>query len=187
MLLHRLLDVHGRVDVLQFDAVHFDPPLIGCFIQNGAQFHIDGVAGSQAFIQLQLTDDVPQGGLRQLLNGIGQVIDFVDRFDRVCDLEVNQRIDFRDHIVLRYDPLLGEIKNRFAQVHAVFQFVLDHFLPIRPFGDDAPCDITGPVDDGDDDVDASMKGSSILAKALNDHGFALANYPNAFDDDDRGE
>ena len=125
--------------------------------------------------------------MRQLLNGIGQVVDFIDRLDRVCDLEVNQRIDFGDHIVLRDDPLFGEIKNGFAQVHAVFQFILYHFLPIGPFGDDTPCDVTWSVNDGDDDVDASSEGGSILTKALNDHGFALANDPNAFDDDDCGE
>ena len=73
LLLHGVQHGCGRNNVLQLYAVHLHTPLVGGVVQHGAQLGIDGVARGQRLVQLQLTDDVTQRCLCQLLDGVGQV------------------------------------------------------------------------------------------------------------------
>ena len=71
LLLHRSEYGIRRSDVLQFDAVHLDAPLVGGIVEYGGEFLVDGVARSERLVEFQFTDDVTQGGLREFLDGVG--------------------------------------------------------------------------------------------------------------------
>ena len=154
MLFHRLFDVNRRVDVLQLNAVDFHTPFVRGFIQDGTELHIDGISRRQALIQFQFADDISEGGLRQLLNGIGQVVDFVNRFNRIYNLKVNQSIDLCDNVVFCNHALFREVKDCFAQIDPLPHLVLGNTSAVRCVYRHAPSNITWSVDDGNDDVDS---------------------------------
>ena len=172
---------------MQFHSVDLDAPFVGCFIEDGAQLHVDGVTRCQTFVKFQFPNDIAERSLGQFLNRVREVVDLVNGFDRVGDLKVDEGIDLGHDVVLGDDALFREIKNGFAQVHPVFQLELNDFLTVWSFSNDAPSNLPWPVDDGDDDVDACREGCTVFAQTFNDHGFALAYDAHAFDDDDSRE
>ena len=69
LFFHGLLDGCRRNDVLKLYPGHFDAPWVRGNIQGLLHLGIDGLPGGQRFVQLQVTDDITQGGGCQVLNG----------------------------------------------------------------------------------------------------------------------
>ena len=96
----------------------FTPHLLLASSRMLAQLGVDGVAAGKALVQVQFADHVTQGGLGQLFDGQWQVLDLVHRLHGVHDLEVEQGVDLRAHVVLGDHVLLGEVVHGLAQVDA---------------------------------------------------------------------
>ena len=164
---HGTTDAFRRSNILQFNAVDLNTPFIGGIVKHIAQLRVDGIARGQGFVQLHFADHVTQCGLREFFNSHGQVLDFVDGLHRVDDLEVKQGVDFGHHIILGDDALFVEIVHLLTHVDA------------RGTGDAAvlPTDdgFLGLLDDGQDDIDASVQGAVVLAETLDNHRFRLGN------------
>ena len=108
------MDVLGRHDVLQLHPVDFNPPGICGFVQNGAHPGIDDISGGQRLVQLQLTNDVPQGGGGEVLNGAHGVFHPIGVELGVRDLEVEDRVDLDGDVVLGNDRLGWEVRHLFG-------------------------------------------------------------------------
>ena len=104
---------------MQLHAVHLDAPLVGGVIEHTAQARVDNVARGERLVQLHLADDVTQRGLRELLNGVGQVVDFIDSLERVHDLEIEQRVNLHLDVILGDNILLVKVVHLLAQVYGV--------------------------------------------------------------------
>ena len=162
LLLHSREHALRRHDVLQLYTVHLDTPLVGGIVEHGTQLRVDGVARGQRLVEFHLTNDVTQCRLRQLLDSIRQVVDFVYRLERVDDLEIQQRIDLHLDVILGNHVLTVEVIHLFAQVDAAgigIASVLDRH------------NLLGMVDEGDDKVNTWVQGSIILTQSL--HNFSL--------------
>src|SRR5690606_14803563 len=164
LLLHGLLDVAGRRDVLELDAVDLRPPLIRGVVENELELRVDDVAGSEGLVEIHLAAHVTERGLRELAHGQRQVRDFVRGADRVDDLDVEQRIDADRHVVLGDDRLLGNVENRFAQVDA-------RGAPDAAVGD--PDQLAGRVEERNDHVQTAREGPGGTPQPLDDHALAL--------------
>ena len=102
-------------------------------------------------------------------------------------MKVNQGIDLGDHIVLGDDTLLRKVKYRLPQVHAFPHLVLGDLTAVLGFERHAPCDVTGAIDDGNDDVDSCSERGAVFTEPFDDQRFTLAYNAHAFDDDDGGQ
>ena len=60
LLFHRFADRFRRHDVFHFDAVYFDAPRIGRFVEYRTHLRVDDVAARKRRIQIELSDDVAQ-------------------------------------------------------------------------------------------------------------------------------
>ena len=117
-------------------------------------------------VEFHLADDVTQRGLRQFLDGVGQIVDFVNGLKRVDNLEVEQRVDLHLNVIFGDNVLLVEVVHLFAQVDRVG-------VDVASVGhrDDG----FGTVYERDDDVDAGFEGGVIFAEPLNNLCFRLWN------------
>ena len=143
----------GGIDILKLHTVDLDAPLVRGLVQDRPEFAVDRIPGRQRGVQVHLADDVTEGRLGELLDGFGKVRDLVHGLDRVRNLEVQKRIDLRDHIVVGDHVLSRKIVHRLPKI--------DPFHGL-PFGDDItllillrifPGDGSRLVDDRPDDVD----------------------------------
>ena len=187
LLLHRLLDVLRRIDVLQFHAIHLHTPLVRGIIQNGPQLRVDGVSAGQTFIKFKLTQDISKCCLCQFLDGLREVLDFVNTLHRIDDLEIDQTIDFGDHVVPRDDALTRKIEHGLPEIDALEHFHDRYALPVCILFDSPNKALSRAVDEGNDDVDAGGQGRPVTAEPLDDHGFALLDDAETAHHDDRGE
>ena len=166
MLFHSLQNALRRNDVLKLYAVDFDTPLIGSVVKHTAQLGVDRVARGQRLIQFHLTNDVSQGSLRELLNGIGQIVDLINSLERIHNLEIEQGIDLHLDIILGDDILLVEVVDLLSQVYAVAIDIASAHQCANDF-----C----TVDKRNNDVDTGFQRCIILTQSLNDLGLTLWN------------
>src|SRR4029077_11298193 len=148
LLLHRVLDRAGWVDGFQLDPVDPDAPLPGGLVQDPAQFGVDLLAGGERAFQVHAPDHVAQRGHGQLLDGLDEVGDLVGGRPRIGDLEVQDRVDMDDQVVLGDDRLGRERHDLLSQV------------------DPGP----DPVDERDHGVQACVEGPAVGARPFDDIG-----------------
>src|SRR5699024_8182374 len=100
--------LHGgrRVDRLELHAVDADPPASGRFVEHPTQLPVDLVTGGEGLLQVHRSDDVTQGGDRELFDTGDVVGDLVGRVLGVGHGEVDDRVD-GDHEVVAGDHRLG--------------------------------------------------------------------------------
>jgi hypothetical protein len=174
LLLHGILHVGRRGDVLELDPIHFDPPFVRRLVQDGPQLRIDRVAGREGVIEIELADHVAKRRLRQLLERVRQVGDFVDGPDGIGDLEVDERVDGHRDVVARDHVLLREIVDRLPEVDALD---MSQEVNLALAGDvdlhEALLDGANLVDERPDDVHAAVKSAVLSAQALDDDRFCL--------------
>ena len=154
LLLHCRKHRVGRRDVLQFHTVHHHAPLVGGIVEHGGEFFINGIARGKRLVEFQFTNDVTQRGLCQLLYGVGQVVNLVDSLEGIHNLEVEQRIDLRLHIILCNHVLLREVIHLFAKVDSgrvLIPSVVEHHNRL------------GAVDERNDDVDTRLKRGIVAS------------------------
>ncbi len=153
LLLHRLLDRRRRVDRLQLDAIDADPPLACRLVEHTAQLAVDLVARRERLLERHPADDVAKRRDGELLDRLDVVHDLVRRRLRIADLEVDDRVDADDEIVLGDHRLRREGDDLLAQVDQ------------RP---DA-------VDERDDEREPGRKRARVAAEAFDDAGLRLGN------------
>ena len=68
--------------------VDLDAPGVSGLVQKGPHLGIDVVPAGEGLVQLQVADDIPQGGGGEVLNGGHGVLNAVGIELGVCNLEV---------------------------------------------------------------------------------------------------
>src|SRR6056297_3560468 len=157
LLLHGLLDRRRRIDRLQLHAIDPDAPLAGGFVEHPAQLAIDGITGGERLLEVHRADHVAQRGDGQLLDTEDVAGDLVGRGLGIGHLEVHDRVDRHNEVVLSDHWLRRERRHLLAHVHA----------------------LTDPVDERDQHTQPWFQGALVAAKAFDDRGAGLV------DDDQR--
>ncbi len=99
------------------------------------------VAAGEGLVQLQIADDVAQGGGGQVLNGAHGVLYAVGVELGVDDLEVDDGVDLHGDVVLGDDGLGGKIHHLLLQAHPLGHAVENGQLHV---GAHAPGSVVGP-------------------------------------------
>ncbi len=115
---HGPLHLLRQVDVLDFDRLHFDTPLVGFRIENFLQLGVERVATGQEFIEFGLPEHIAQHRLGFLVGGIVKVLDIDHGFTWAENSEKHHRIDVHGHIIFGDDVLRGDIHRHQARVDA---------------------------------------------------------------------
>ena len=76
----------GGVDVLHLDAVDLDAPRVGRLVEDGTHLRVDGVAGNERRVKVELADDVADRGGGEVLDRDNGVFHAVAKELRVEDL-----------------------------------------------------------------------------------------------------
>lgn len=173
-----------KVNRVELDAVDLDAPFVGRIFEQRPQRPVDGVAAGEGLIEVHIAHDVTQARLGQLLDSVWEVLDLIDRFDRVGDLEVEHGVDHDLDIVRGDHALAREVIDRLAQVDLGDRLLQVHGLTAMPLQRKTPDDGTRFIDKRPDDVDAALEGRVILAEALDDDDFTVLDDLDAFDGED---
>lgn len=83
LLLHSLQDALRRDDVLKLDAVDLDTPFVGSIVEDTTELGVDNITRGEGLVELHLTDDITQRRLCELLDGVGEVVNLINRLERV--------------------------------------------------------------------------------------------------------
>jgi hypothetical protein len=143
------------IDRLQLDAVDANPPLARRLVQHAAQLVVDLVPRGQRLLERHPADHVAQRRDRELLDALDVVGDLVGRRLRVGDLEVEDRVDVDDQVVLGDHRLRLERDDLLAQVDQ------------RPQA----------VDERDHDREARGQRAVVAAEPLDHPGAGLGDDP----------
>ena len=100
------------------------PPGVRVCIQDLLKLCVDLLSGGQQLVQFRLAADAAQGGLSQLRNGVGVVLNLHDGLDGVDDPEIDHRINLHGNVV-QGDHVLG-IHIHGHQPHADPHHFIDH-------------------------------------------------------------
>ena len=173
LFLHGITDVAWGIDVLELDAVDLHAPLVRGFVEDDTELVVDGVTAGEGLIEVHLPDDVTQARLGELLDGVGEVLDFVDRAHGVDDLEVEDGVDLGDDIILRDDALAREVIDSLTQIDVRDVGEAHEGLSVGPWDGVSPAHGARAVDEGDDDVHARGEGAVVLTESLDDDGLRL--------------
>ena len=179
LLLHGVANRQGRIDVLKLNPIDLNAPLIGGIVKDGTQLRINGVAAAQALVKVHLSHHVAQGGLGELLNGVGQVANLINGLKRVNNLKIDQGVDLGDHVVAGNNVLLGEVVDVLAQVNAVLKLKNADDFAVEPRLGVAPVNLPRTINNRNNNVDARLQRAVVLAKALDEHGFGLLHDANS--------
>ena len=114
---HGPLHALGQLDVLELDQGDDDAPLGGLDVEDLADADVDAVGLGQGLVQGVLADDLAQGGLRDLVDGVGDVLDGDDRLHRVDDPVVGDRGHVHADVVAGDDALRLDGHGDDAQAH----------------------------------------------------------------------
>ncbi|KDA05877.1 hypothetical protein DC31_14800 [Microbacterium sp. CH12i] len=169
LLLHGVLDREGRVDGLELDTSNANTPFSGGLVEDYAQLPVDVVAAGESFFEVQPTDDISEGGGRELLNSTEIVRDLICRGASVCHLEVDDRVDRDDQVIFGDHRLRRERHDLLAHVD----------------------ERTKPVDERHEDVQTRHERLVVAAQAFDDASGGLRNDPDGpcdshhHEDDDR--
>src|SRR5664280_1574730 len=122
-LVHRLLHVHRRVDLLELRAQDLDAPAGGLDLERHAQGLVDLAALRVRRLERERADDVAQRGARQVDDLVLVVGDVVlrglDTLFVVFDLEVDLRVDLGVEVVVGDDLLRLRLDQYLANVDPV--------------------------------------------------------------------
>ncbi|MBG9885209.1 hypothetical protein ABE10_01120, partial [Bacillus toyonensis] len=160
LLLHRVLDGDGRVDGLQLDARDADSPLARRLVEHDTQLAVDLIAAGERLLQVEATDDVAEGRGGELLDGAEIVRDLIGRGASVGDLEVDDRVDRDDEVVLGDHRLRRKGHDLLAHVDERAE----------------------AIDEGNQQIQPRREGLVIAAEPLHDAGGRLGDDPNGADD-----
>ncbi len=83
------------------------PPLARRLVEHDPQLPVDVVAARERLFEVEPADDVSECRRRELLDGAEVVRDLVRRRTRVGHLEIDDRVDRDDEVVLGDDGLGG--------------------------------------------------------------------------------
>ena len=111
LFFHRVLNFTRRNDVFQFDTVDLNAPRVGRFVQNHANFRIDGVARGQGAVEFQFTDNITKRGRGQVFNRRQRRFYTVSVKLRVGNLEKYDRINLHGNIIFGDNRLRCEINH----------------------------------------------------------------------------
>ena len=111
---HRLVDV----DVLDLDVRHLDAPRIGLLVEHFLDVAVQLLALGEEFVQLVLTEDRAQRGLRELAGRLIEVRHLDDGELRVDHPKINHGVHLHGHVVARDHVLRRHVEDARAQIHA---------------------------------------------------------------------
>ena len=157
LFFHGFLDRLGRNDVFELHPGHLDAPGIRGLVQHLPHPAIDDLPGGQCLIQIQIADDVSQGGGRQVFDGGNGIDDSVGIELGIRDHEKHHRIDAHGHVILCDHRLRRKIRHLFLQA-----------------------DLFGhPVQEGQQEMQPCFIGAKIGSKTLHHIGVCLGDHPDA--------
>ena len=165
LLLHGVADGFGRQDVLQLNAVDLDAPGVRRLVEDGAHLRVDDVAAGEAFVKLELADDVSQSRRGEVLDGYHGLLDAVGEELRVSHLEVDDGVYLHGDVVLRDDGLRREVSHLLLEGDGLGDL----------------------VDEGDLDVQTGVPGSAVGTEALDDAGLRLLDDADVGDDENEDD
>ena len=165
LLLHRVLDRRRRVDGLQLDAMDPDAPLAGRLVEDAAQLVVDRLARRERLLERHPADHVAQRGDGEQVDRVDGVRDLVRRRLRVGDLEVDDRVDVDDEVVLGDHRLRLERDRLLAQVEQRLD----------------------AIDERDDKRQSRRQRARVAAEALDDAGPRLRDHANRLRERDENE
>ena len=116
LLLHRIADVAGRIDILQLYTIDLNAPLIGGLIKDIAQLTIDRISAGKSLVEIHFADNVTQTGLRKHLNSHRQIANLIHSSHGIYNLEVEYGIDLRYHIVACNHTLASKVVYGLSQI-----------------------------------------------------------------------
>ena len=147
---HGALHALGQLDVLDLDDRHLHPPGLGLLIDDLLKAVVDLLTFREERVQLGLSEDAAQGGLRNLRCGADMVGDVHDGGHGVQDVEVDDRVYAHGDVVFG-DRLLARHVHR----------------------DRTQIDLHHPLDDRDDDEEAGTARALQTAETEDDTSFVL--------------
>src|SRR5699024_130666 len=134
--LHRFLDLPRGHDVLQLDAGDLDAPFVGRFVEDRGDLGVDDVSGGEGRVEVEVADDVPEGGRRQVLDRRNRAVNAVGEQLRIGNQVEDDGVDLHRDVVLGDDRLGREIDDVFLEGNL----------------------LRNPLDEGDFEVDAGLPG-----------------------------
>lgn len=128
---------------------------------------VDCLSRGECIIERDLGNDVTESSLnvttnrhtnlRQKLNSIRKIHNIEDSRLRIRDAEIHQRINVRNHVVLRDDLLLSKIKNVFSHINTIRIHRSDTHVPGTICLDILPIHRTCIFDDRNEEVNSRFQ------------------------------
>src|SRR4029077_4680645 len=97
-------------------------PGFGVLVENDLQFSVHLVALRKNFVQIKLSDDAAQRGLRELRGGVLKISHLLQRQIGIHYAEVTYRIYFNRNVVVSDDVLRRNVQRFQTQADAVERF-----------------------------------------------------------------
>ena len=154
LLLHRVLNLGRGKNVLELNAVYFDAPCVGGFVEDNSDFCVDDIARSQRVVKLHFADDVSQRCCREIFDSGYRALHAVCIELRVGYLEENDRVYLHRDVIFCDNGLGREIHNLLLEGDGLRYFLNERYL----------------------EVDAGLPCGRICAEALDDIGLGLRHY-----------
>ncbi len=151
LLLQRIKDGRGQLDVGDLVTQYLHTPRLGSLIQRLHHLHVDGFTLLEGLVQIDLADHRTQGGLRQLHGRVAVIVDAIAGQFRVNHLQVKHAIDHHLDVVAGNTGLAGHVDRLFLQ-----GVLVGH-----------------TINKGDQDVKTGVQCFRILAQTFDDKGRAL--------------
>src|SRR6266478_939876 len=116
------LHLFGNIHLLDFHFGDLDAPGFGVLIENDLQFAVDLVTLGENFVQVKLSDDAAQRGLRQLRSGVLKICHLRQRQIGIHHTEVTYRVYFNRDVVVGDDVLRWNVQRFETQADAIERF-----------------------------------------------------------------
>ena len=104
-----------RKDNLIYYGSMADKYIIMLQVMDNKKVDDDLSLATKVSVQLQLTDDIPQCGGSEVLNGVHGVLHPIGKEFRVCNLIVQNSVNLHGHVVLGNHRLGRKVSHLFLQ------------------------------------------------------------------------
>ena len=158
--LHRMQNLLGRRQILDFITQYLDTPIRRRFIDGIHDGRINMVALFKCLVEFHFTDHRTQGRLRQLRNGGNIIRRAIRSTHGIGNLKIQNTIDLQLRIVTR---------NAYLRRHVEWNF-LEHVL------------VSDAVDERHNDIQARTQYRVELAQALHHPGMLLRHHIDRLED-----
>lgn len=150
LLSHGAFHVGREFDVLEFNILDVNAPLVGLGVNDLADLCGDLVAFAENFVEVEIASHVPKSSLGESAGGIRIVGSLKDGFGGVDNAEIDDSVDINSDIVASDNFLLRNVHRSSTNIN------LNHM-----------------VDVGDDDAEARLQNAREFTEAKHNAAFVL--------------